>query len=201
MKRATCTIGVLLLATTVVAQQPTLRELIAELHSDVALTVNVDGPPRVFADLLRATDRVVRAKIGNAVGRLTEDESDIVTTYELTGPQMLFSAKPPGLVRPGPSTEAFAFTQQGGTVLIDGFKATVRYDDTPKLTFGMDLVLLLKADKDTYRVVGQEGMFEVRESLIVPVGHGPGEHRSFAGMNVEKFVAEIVARRQGTAAR
>lgn len=50
---------VVMLGSVVVAQRPTFRERIAVEQTDVALSVNVDGPRVVFEDILKATNLAV----------------------------------------------------------------------------------------------------------------------------------------------
>src|SRR5688572_19187664 len=92
---------VLILASRPIAQNPTLRELIAAQQTDVQLTVFTDSPAVMFANILRDTDLVVRATIGRAGSHLSKDDRDINTTYELLNPQIFYSATVATASRPG----------------------------------------------------------------------------------------------------
>jgi hypothetical protein len=191
-----------LLGTAVAAQRPTLRERIAQEKTNVALTISSDGPIMVFERVLQETDRVVRAKIGPAVVHLSDDGRDIYTTFELTSPQVFFSSTSiPNSTAPGKVPPPLTLAQPGGTLSIDGFTATVKYDDTPRLMPGMDAVILLHDNNGTNWIAGNYAVFEVRGAAVAPLDHRPGEHQGFTGMNIERFVAEIVARRERLPAR
>jgi hypothetical protein len=194
MRHQSFMISVVMLGSVLVAQSPSLRERVAEEQTDVDLTISVDGPPMVFANVLEDTILVVRAIVGQAVSHLSEDGRDIYTSYELLRPQVFFSATVAQASRPGVVPPRLSLRQRGGTVRIDRFNATVGYSDAAKLSPGMDVIVLLHPDGGQYRIAGGDGMFEVRDSRIVPlVGQG-GEHQKFAGMNADAFLAELLTR-------
>jgi hypothetical protein len=60
----------------------------------------------------------------------------------------------------------------------------------------MDVVLLLHEDKGRQWVAGGYGIFEIRNSKVVPLATGFGEHQRFAGMTADAFLADVLARRQ-----
>jgi hypothetical protein len=131
------------------------------------------------------------------VGQLSEDGTDISTTYQLVNPQVLFAANVQAVSRPGTAPPAITLKQRGGSVTIDGHVATVTYSDSAKLVTGMDVVLLLKGDEGDYRPAARLGIFAVQNSSIVPlVTQSEGDHMQFKGMNEKAFVSDVVARRQ-----
>ena len=186
---------VLLLGTALAAQGPKLAERVAQERANVAVTINVDGPPLAFDRVLEKTDLVIRGVIGQAVPSLSDDGRDIYTTYQLVNSQVLFSANVQQLARPGMPAPA-TLTQKGGSVIIDGFTASVGYDIVPELSLGMDVVALLHEDKGKYWPAADYGLFEVRNSLITPLVRRSGDHQRFAGMNADSFIAEVLALRK-----
>lgn len=174
-----------------VAQGPTLRERVARAHTDVALTVNVDGPVVTLEQILAETDLVVRGSVGRATAKLSADEREITTTYEIVNPQVSFSKSYAQAARPGLPTRVITVTQPGGTVSIGAFTATIRYDDAEMLKTGTDVIVLLRDDRESYAISGRAGMFEVRDARIVPLAKRRGEHQRFAGMTPEVFLVAL----------
>jgi hypothetical protein len=196
MRRLIFLLSALVCGPGVVAQGPSLIDLVAQQQADVAVTINVDGPPAAWSRTLEATDHVVRAITGKAVGHLSEDGRDINTTVELGNPQVLFSATVARLRLPGPGQAPMVLTRRGGTVAIGGFTATVMYDDVVRLNQGMDVIVLLHEDGSKFVPVDRSAIFEVRGSTVVPLDRIPGEHQRFKGMSPGAFISEVIALRQ-----
>ena len=97
---------------------------------------------------------------------------------------------------PEVALESLTLSQRGGTVPVDGFTASVEYDDSAKLKAGMDVVLMLHKDRKTYRAAGRAGVFEIRDSRILPLVPRNGEHQRFAGMQPASFLFEILGLRR-----
>jgi hypothetical protein len=143
--------------------------LVAQQQADVVVAINVDGPPAAWSRTLEATDHVVRAISGKAVGHLSEDGRDINTTVELGNPQVLFSATVARLRLLGPVQAPMVLTRRGGTVAVGGFTATVMYDDVVRLNQGMDVIVLLHEDGSKFVPVDRSAIFEGRGSTVVPL--------------------------------
>jgi hypothetical protein len=185
----------LLIGINATAQQMTLRERIADEHSDISVAINVDGPQVSLQRMVEQTDSIVRAVVGSIESHLSDNGQDIFTTYELVNPQILFEAKATTTARSGIRPAAITLSQPGGTVNIDGFTATVRYDDVPVLATGMEVVAFLH-DSDTRHVAAaRRGLFEVRQSTIVPLVSRTDDHQKFAGVRVDDFLAQAIALR------
>src|SRR5262245_48064888 len=133
--RLGCLLLIVSLTVNVGSQKPTLRDLVVERQDDVSVIVNVEGPSPAFDQVVGKMDLFIRARIGHVSGQFTEDARDIFTIYQLSGPQVLFASKIQQFPQPGRATE-FTFRQRGGTVGINGFKASVRYDDTDPIDPG-----------------------------------------------------------------
>jgi hypothetical protein len=176
-------------------QGPTLAERVATEGTDIAMTINVDGPQSVFERTIGAADLVVRGQIGKATGHLTEDGRDIYTTYEILNPQVFFAAKVQQLPRPGIAVP-LTFTQRGGTVEIAGHKVTVTYDNVAKVRAGMEAILLLHERDGKNWPAGTGGIFEVQASKVVSISPRPGEHRRFDGVDANTFLSEVVGKRK-----
>jgi len=185
----------IVLATSAAAQQrpgrPSLRERVAEEHADVNVTINADGPAPTFSQVRSGTHIVVRGKIGQGVARLSPDERDITTTYDILNPRILFSASPQKPTRPGEVERTPTITVSGGTVRIGSYSATVTYDDVPKLKQGSDVIALLTDQKGEFVPSNRVGLFEVRAGRIVPLAPERGEHQKFAGATAEEFVGNV----------
>ena len=82
--RVSADIFALVVGTVVIAQRPTLREMVIQAQADVNVTITANSPaPVPFAQLLERTDHAVRATIGKSVSHLSEDGYDIYTTGSL----------------------------------------------------------------------------------------------------------------------
>ena len=185
--------ALLLLTKVAAAQRQTLREMIAQAHSDINLTVNVDGPLVSFDDVIQSADLIVRGVVGEAVTRLSRDERDLLTEYVLDRPQVLFSKN--GAVD---DNKPIAITLRGGTLVIDGYRVTVSQDDSPKLQPGMEVVALLRVlDQGDFITGG--GIFSISHSQVTPLA--PGEHRQYAGRDATSFVTELVSKRRQPAVK
>jgi hypothetical protein len=176
-------------------QGPTLAERVATERTDVAVTINVDGPHSVFERTIGATDLVVRGQVGKATGHLTEDGRDIYTTYEILNPQVFFAARVQQLPWPGIAVP-LTFTQRGGTVEIAGHKASVSYDNVAKVRAGMEVILLLHERDGKNWPAGAGGIFEVQGSKVVPLSPQPGDHRKFDGVDANSFLSEVARKRR-----
>jgi len=179
------------------AQTLTLRERVARAHADVSINVNVDGSRVNFNRLIKETDLIVQAEIGDSTSLLSPDGKDIYTQYQLLSPRVLYSSPVDASAQPG-VPPPLVVTQSGGEVKIDGFTAKVLYDNTVILKPGTDVVLLLHRDNRTYRLAASVGAFEVWNSTIVPLAKSRGDHQKFDGMSVESFVQDVLARRNGS---
>jgi len=179
------------------AQRPTYRERVAAARSDVSVTVTGSHPRFDFDRILRGTDVVVRAIVGQAQTYLSKDGADIFTTHELLNPEVLFSVRPLPRVPPNEilAPMALALTQHGGTVPIEGFRATLLDSDTVALAFGMDVVLLLHEHDRKYWLSENYAVFQVLDAAIVPLGRVPDAPIQFSGMRADDFIGAILARR------
>jgi hypothetical protein len=198
MRRQVLTLFVLVSGIVVTAQQPTLREMLIEAQADVNVLITGTSPaPVPFAQLVQRADHVVRATIGKPVSQLSEDGFRISTTFALTNQRVLFTVPIATSSPSAGTTVTFTLTQPGGTMSLEGFKATVSTgDDTVSVREGMDVILLLKDWKGQYVTVGDDGIFEIRDSKVVPLDKRRGEHHKFAGMDVNTFVNQIGTLRQ-----
>jgi hypothetical protein len=179
------------------AQQPTLRQLIAETHADLGVTKNAELPPIRFATVLNETDLIVRGKLGNGVGRLSPDELDVFTTYPIVNPEILFPSTPDPYRTPGMAPVSLSVSVKGGTAIVDGYRASVHHDDTPDLVPGLDMILLLQTVKDQHWIAGHgAGAFIVRESKVLPAMPRRGEHHQFVDRDVQDFLNDVIAWRR-----
>jgi hypothetical protein len=186
-------LGLLFLGAAASAQAPTLRERVNRAQADVDVLVSCDSPARLpFAELLATTHHIVRSTVGSSVTRLTDDGDNIYTTFELSNQNVIFSRKA-SPSQFGSITPILTVTQQGGSVILDGFKATVtfRCENEVKLNEGMDVVLLLREFNGGHWSVGADGAFEIRDSKVIPLDKQAGDHQKFAGMSVGVFLKEL----------
>jgi hypothetical protein len=201
MRYLTVSAALSLSVVTASAQGPTLKERVAQAQADIALTVTADAPPMPFAQVLDRTDVVLRGIVGNGVSSLSDDDADVSTTYTILSQQVLFSSSVMTSARPGSTVVPISFTNPGGTVQIEGFKATVTHTDAAKVRSGIEVILLLHNDHGTYRASGGTGAFQIKNSTIVPLVDEHGEHQSFAGAEANAFIADILKRKHQKAAR
>lgn len=174
-----------------------LRDLCAAQGSKgVHISIVSDSPPPPpFENIIRATDMIVRATVGPSSARLTPDDRNIVTTFELLNPLVLFAAKAQSVERPSVPSKMM-FTLQGGTVVLNDCKATVAYGGMPDVRTGADVIFLMRETPDGTFAPIHMGMFEVARSGIHAMLGESGEHQKFEGRPVAEVVADILAARK-----
>jgi len=111
MRFSFCGLLSFMLGAVVLAQGPTLRERVAKAHGNVSLTVNADGPTVTREQMLAETDLIVRGTVGTAIAKLSADERDVTTTYEIVNPHVSFSKGTIQAVRPGMAARAITVTR------------------------------------------------------------------------------------------
>jgi hypothetical protein len=177
-------------------QSPTLAQRVATQQSDVSLNVNVDGPMPTVTGILTETDVLVRGIIGKVTGHLSSDGRDVFTTYELLSPKVVFSSRSPR-IEGAAGAETLTLVQHGGTVRINGWNASVLYDDMATLSPDMEVVAFLRDAGGQYRASGGgAAIFQVRNNVIVPLVRRSGEHKAFAGADVDTFMSDMVGRKR-----
>jgi hypothetical protein len=173
----------------------TLRQQVVECQCSVNVNLIAGHPLTPFSALLDATELIVRARVGPAVSRLTGDEMDIYTTYDLLQPQILFRLKPPPDLANDSSSE-IKVELHGGLVQLVGFTAGVGDHDYPPLRLGDEVILCLRTEGDHYRLAMFGGAFGVANNRIQLIGEGPNGRELFAGRDAQAFAAELVAWRK-----
>ncbi|HEY7290689.1 MAG TPA: hypothetical protein VH583_12710 [Vicinamibacterales bacterium] len=175
----------------------TLRELVRESHRDQIITVNVEKPFVPFSWVLKQTDLIVRGTLGSGVAVLSDDETDVVTTYPLISPRVVFPSNYKPYSTPGPQVQPLAISVHGGTTIVEGFKVTVGRDDTPTMNSGTEVIAFLRSDRQRYWIAAETGIFAVSATrLLIPLSHRRGEHEAYKGQDVADFLAEAVRLRQ-----
>jgi hypothetical protein len=173
-----------------------LRELVKNDPGDKVITVNAEMPFVTFATVLKQTDFIVRSTIGQGTAALNEAQTDIITTYPLVAPRVLFPPNVDTYRTPGRQQIPLSVSVRGGTALVDGYKVTIGRDDVPALKAGADVILFLRAYQNRYWIAGDTGVFAVEESKVIPLMTRRGEHKEFDGQDVVRFLSEMVQLRQ-----
>lgn len=178
------------------APQLTLVRRVEQLNENIKIVAISDGPDITLSQMLASTAMVVRGIIGEGVPQLTPDGQSITTTYTITNPTVLFSSTPPQVTAPGVTPRAVTITPPGGTLPVGRLSATIHYENSPKLTRGMNVIALLQNREGKFIPAAGAGVFEVRQGRITALCTRAGAHRKFSGMVADDFVSQIVAMRK-----
>jgi hypothetical protein len=182
----------LLAASSVYAQQRSLREMVA-VEGDLHRFIRVSVPPTSLRELLGETDVVVRGIVGsNPVAYLSDDGTDVLTDYTIQNPQII------ALVNRGTTTKAagaigpLTVTQFGGTVTVDGHQVSVDHVALPPLKAGTEAVFLLVRSGEKYRIVGKYlGVFAIENGAVATLSLVGGVGVEQRGKALNSFVSEL----------
>src|SRR5437763_1072447 len=151
-------------------ERPTIRESLAKSGRSLEGTMTIpSGPAPTMAEILADADTLLIGTVGQSRSRLSSDELDIFTDYEIQNPVVLYqrniaSTPTPQLARP------IVVTLEGGAVVIGGLTYTETALALPQLAEGMRCVFLLKHVGDTYRVAGRfYGIFSISDGRLAPL--------------------------------
>jgi hypothetical protein len=178
--------------------QPTLREQVQILQDSLSTEISSDSGPVKMDQIIARTDVLVRVTLGPSRSMLSADERDIYTTFEVVNPKILAGSISKTAPRPGEVVVPLTISVPGGTVPIGRFTATVRHNEMPALSPGMDLLVLLHREGDKYWPASDAAIFSVVDSKIVPLKRHAGEHQRFAGRDVESVSNELVGLKKNT---
>ncbi len=172
------------------ADRRTLRQEVVECQCSVSISIIGQHPITLFSALLDSTDLIVRGRIGSAHSRLSDDETDIHTTFEILEPNVLFSARPQDFENARES--GLSITLHGGSVWLVGFTPSIWDHDEPVLNSGDDVILCLRTDGGRPRLAMFGAAFAVANDRIQLLGEGPNERELYAGREVGAFISELV---------
>lgn len=168
-RRSLCGIGMVMLAYAIVAaQRLTIPELVRQGAVGSVATTPSGQTPTVAA-LLDQTETLAVGILSNPRSYLSEDETEVLTDYELSDQTILFSAKSnpsptPAIPRP------LTLTQKGGTVVVNGVSFTEKQPALEPLKPGTRVLCLLRSVGNRNMIVGEFfGIFNVQAGLISPL--------------------------------
>ena len=134
------------------AQGETIPQAVAR-GATTRFATRPSGRPPALADILRDTDLVVRGTVGDAVARLSDDEQDVYTDYQIKNPVLFYQKQIAGFPRPGAVLPITA-TQLGGALMIGDVKFTQTELGLPPLEPGSEALLLLQRVQNRYYISG-----------------------------------------------
>lgn len=161
-----------------------------------SVSVSSTSPMRFLKNVVAGAELVVRARIGRATSHLTSDGQGILTTYELVTPRVLFASQSVVLDASKPLT----IERPGGTIFKDGDPGcplSQFNSDLPVLTPGLDAVLLLEEMNGLLLARHPSGVLEIRDSAMVIPREGISDGAQFRGMPVDRFIAHVLALKDG----
>ena len=179
------------------AQGPTLRQRVELANDSVVVIIKSDSQPVTLNDILDQTDVIARGVVGASTSKLTPDESDVFTTFELAGPKVAFQANPPQLIRPGVVPRPVSVTVKGGTVTIGSHTVTVNYPDLPTLKPGMEIIALLSDRDSKYVPAAGQGLVAVRNGRVELLSHARPALQNFGGAVADEVLNQIATIRNG----
>jgi hypothetical protein len=86
---------------------------------------------------------LVRGRLGEPQGYLSDDQTEVFTDYRLNDPVILFERRPQRPTDAG-ATRTITVTQRGGTVDVHGKMFTDAHDGLRPLKPGIEVLCLLK---------------------------------------------------------
>jgi hypothetical protein len=180
------------------AQRPSLRDEVRQRNAPVEKRFRVLPEPQSVEKLLEKSDLVVRGVVGEARGSyLTSDSSDVRTDYFLRASEVVYDANPTSNLLAAERPVQLTVVQQGGTVMIDGFPATVRHLALPPLNPGTEVLMFLVRTGDKYEITSDYfGVFAVNAGLVRPLGKSSVfDQRIRDGLTLSEFLGDIEAAR------
>jgi hypothetical protein len=134
----------------VYAQGETVVEAVARGATSRYRTAPSGRSP-ALVDVLRDTDLVVRGTIGDAVPRLSDDQRDVYTDYQIKNPVIFYQKDLEGSPRPGAALPITA-SQLGGELTIGDVIFTQTELGLPPLEPGSEALLLLQRVENRYYI-------------------------------------------------
>lgn len=169
-----------------------LSALVAEANSDVHITLGLyRESPASLNTIVNAADLIIRGVIDEVRSRLTGDGRSIETDYLITNPQIFVSRLPRSAAHSA-DPQLISFTMPGGTIVINGHRATVSIEGVVAVSAGKEVVVLLQAIENNKFTPFAPGLFEIRASIIVPLVTWEGDHLSYGGRDVDIFLNDIL---------
>src|SRR5258705_9930386 len=164
----------LLLAASVPGAQERSRSLLAEAKEQGATAANsidIEYPVLSQLQLLSESDLVLSGRIVAATALLREDESWVVTNYEIAPIHVVKQTAPMNTARPGEVTP-IVLRLLGGTVVVDGrYRLTTIVPDlpeseTPKL--GEEMIFFMRYSVDDQGVPGVSAFVAQNRAVFAP---------------------------------
>lgn len=186
--------GIIALPTLSAAHQaPTIPELVDRRRPDPVEIVRItEVLPPSLDDLVRSSTLVVRGTLRRLRTYLSEDQTTLLTDYEVLPRQRVARSGPAPTIK-SPGTMRVIFTQWGGETTINGVEVVVAELSLRPFVDGSEVILFLREQGATGKfelVHDFAAAFDVTSNRVQPQLASP-EQNHLARLRPDEFVAAI----------
>ena len=191
--RSLVVLGVCVLSISIEGQRQTIPQAVASGARGRTRTAPSGRPPDV-AEVLRQTNVIVRGIVGQPISRLSDDEFDVYTDYEILDSTVLYADVVFGTAKAG-AAPAVVVTQLGGTAAVNGIPYTQKEEGLDPLRSGMEAVFLLERVDGKLQIAGTFfGVFEISGGDLRPLTSRDTFALEYRGVQATAAVDDLVAR-------
>ena len=163
-------LGLLLLSSSLDAQNPTLRQLAVETQGHIGVSTLGCGPDPTLQSIVSGKDVAIEGTVLSKRGYATADDREIFTDYGFAVSQVILQRKLLSTARPGPPPPMI-FKTRGGSVVFDGFPLTSTDSSNGRhvtLQVGHHVVIFGRYDStDGKWIFGPWDVFYVTNGVVV----------------------------------
>lgn len=182
-----------------------LRELALERDVEIESTHESDLAPATLPALTKGSSAIIVGKIKEAKSFFDEsgapvEYGELITTeYNIEVLRVLKNTTlermpPAGMLGPAPVATPLKIARNGGSVQVNGHKATVKVKGYDALVPGREYVFFLNWSPDYKAYVFSYGIYSavaVDENKLKPLATNDELKASFSKLNIETLAAEI----------
>jgi hypothetical protein len=179
------------------AQEQSLIVSARENGGTARVVVDVDGPVSTVESIVGPSSLIVRGMVRSATVKLSTDETDVVTEYELVLSRLYKGSVPP-LDRPG-AQPPIRFTIPFGTLDIDGLHLSTSVNCFPPAEMprpGEEIIVFLYQSPyfKTYILwAGEFAAFRVTDGMVVGLTREARERRRDTPEPIAQFEQRLLA--------
>ena len=187
------------------ARPKNLKERALERDVEIESTFESDLAAATLSALAKGSSAIVVGKIKNAKSFFDEsgapvEYGELITTeYDIEVLRVLKNTTlermpPDGILGPAPVTTPLKIARNGGTVQVNGHKATVKVKGYDALVPGREYVFFLNWSPDYKAYVFSYGIYSavaVDDNKLKPLASNDELKASFSKLNLDTLAAEI----------
>jgi hypothetical protein len=159
--------------------------------------LDVQEPKPTFDDVARASNLIVRGRVGHVTTRLSDDGDYVLSEFTII-PSKVYKGSAGDVVKtPGP-TKPLIVRRIGGTVIVDGLQITMnanQYPETESLREGEDVLLFLNRNANTGNcgfTGGPRGAYRIADGKVTAMTKYTAEERGEEPQSFETFENRVL---------